>query len=608
MLQKLVRGDLDWIVMKSLEKDRTHRYNAAAELVADIARHLNNEPVLAGPPSQIYRLRKFLRRHRTHAIGAAIVAVLLAGMAVISAMYIQAHNRGEEAESLRHNEVLSKAMEFRSRGQFQEALTKVETVANSKHVGPEGRLLRAQLVLELRGPTDALQELERLLDERDEISGQAHSLMAKIYYEGDPIGPGRTEQYRLKWEYHRKVAEKLLPETADAYLLQAISAGTVPRTLGLLDKALELDKRHYESLRERAYLSYASKDYFKMFKDSGEMIGIQPENSVGYSLRAISQRELRHFDEAVEDHNKAIEISPDDPELYDQRWQTYMQMGECERALSDVRMCIQLKPEEPHYHCREFYTFTALGRYDQGRAKYDTIINSGLMGRRLFGISAAKYVSDTLDAGLSWYPPERKPEGAAFLAMHRSAEVYHQLATKGRRVVSEGFHPNWSPDDNELVYSHGVLASSGIAILNLQSGKTRLLTFPGKDPAWSPDGKYIAYVRWDRRILPVGRLVAQREGEHVSLAGEEVWLMKADGTDEPRFLAMGSWPCWSADSMRVLYTSWVDKRLYSIPIEVGRKATPIIPCPSRSAAVSPDEEYVAYRENGPLKIVDVSTN
>ena len=50
-LGRLVRGDLDWIVMKSLEKDRARRYETVSDLAADIQRHLNDEPVVAGPPS-----------------------------------------------------------------------------------------------------------------------------------------------------------------------------------------------------------------------------------------------------------------------------------------------------------------------------------------------------------------------------------------------------------------------------------------------------------------------------------------------------------------------------------------------------------------------------
>ena len=63
-LTKLLRGDLDWIVMRALEKDRTRRYETARELAMDVERHLANEPILASPPRVIYKIRKFVKRNR----------------------------------------------------------------------------------------------------------------------------------------------------------------------------------------------------------------------------------------------------------------------------------------------------------------------------------------------------------------------------------------------------------------------------------------------------------------------------------------------------------------------------------------------------------------
>ena len=62
-----LRGDLDWITMKALERDRERRYGTPAELAADLRRHLNDEPVLARPASAAYQMRKFVRRHRVAA-------------------------------------------------------------------------------------------------------------------------------------------------------------------------------------------------------------------------------------------------------------------------------------------------------------------------------------------------------------------------------------------------------------------------------------------------------------------------------------------------------------------------------------------------------------
>jgi non-specific serine/threonine protein kinase/serine/threonine-protein kinase len=80
-----LRGDLDWIAMKCLEKDRTRRYGSPAELAADLRRHLENEPVLAGPPSTAYRARKFVRRHRIGVATVSLAALALAVFAISTA-------------------------------------------------------------------------------------------------------------------------------------------------------------------------------------------------------------------------------------------------------------------------------------------------------------------------------------------------------------------------------------------------------------------------------------------------------------------------------------------------------------------------------------------
>ena len=76
-LTKLVRGELDWIVMKTLEKDRNRRYETANGFAADVQRYLADEPVLACPPSARYRLRKFARRNKRTLVTAALLGAML---------------------------------------------------------------------------------------------------------------------------------------------------------------------------------------------------------------------------------------------------------------------------------------------------------------------------------------------------------------------------------------------------------------------------------------------------------------------------------------------------------------------------------------------------
>ena len=97
-----LQGDLDWIVMKCLEKDRGRRYETANGLAMDIQRHLHNEPVMARPPSRLYRFRKLVRRNRgLFAAGAAVAAALVAGLGTSTWLFVKeraAHQRALAAE------------------------------------------------------------------------------------------------------------------------------------------------------------------------------------------------------------------------------------------------------------------------------------------------------------------------------------------------------------------------------------------------------------------------------------------------------------------------------------------------------------------------------
>ncbi len=101
-LIRLVRGDLDWIVLKCLEKERARRYETVSGLAWDIERHLNNEPVRARPPSALYRLQKGIQRNRaTFGAAAGIAGVLLIGAGVSTSEAIRAAREKQEQMRLK---------------------------------------------------------------------------------------------------------------------------------------------------------------------------------------------------------------------------------------------------------------------------------------------------------------------------------------------------------------------------------------------------------------------------------------------------------------------------------------------------------------------------
>jgi non-specific serine/threonine protein kinase/serine/threonine-protein kinase len=126
-----VEGDLDWIVLKALEKDRERRYPSAAALADDIERHLGHEPVVAGPPSRWYRVRKFVRRNRTGT--AAVAIVFLALVAGITSTTI-----ARNAEHAARVEAVASLAEADSAGEF---LGDLLSAANPLEKGRDVRVL-----------------------------------------------------------------------------------------------------------------------------------------------------------------------------------------------------------------------------------------------------------------------------------------------------------------------------------------------------------------------------------------------------------------------------------------------------------------------------------
>jgi eukaryotic-like serine/threonine-protein kinase len=125
-LLALIKGDLDWIVMKALEKERARRYETANGLAMDIQRYLVNEPVLARPPSRIYRLQKLVRRNKGVFLAAAAVsAALLAGLGTSTWLFLREREARQEAELARSNEA-----KLRRQAEAREKITQVSILVS----------------------------------------------------------------------------------------------------------------------------------------------------------------------------------------------------------------------------------------------------------------------------------------------------------------------------------------------------------------------------------------------------------------------------------------------------------------------------------------------
>jgi serine/threonine protein kinase len=128
-LRKLVRGDLDWIVMKALEKSRSRRYQTASELAADVEHYLKHEPIAARPPSLTYQLQKFFRRNRTPVVAAGLFVVLLVAATAIST-WLAVRARAAETDA-RDAEERAKADRDRAQAAEKRAAEKAREAEDS---------------------------------------------------------------------------------------------------------------------------------------------------------------------------------------------------------------------------------------------------------------------------------------------------------------------------------------------------------------------------------------------------------------------------------------------------------------------------------------------
>jgi serine/threonine protein kinase/WD40 repeat protein len=127
-LVQLLAGDLDWIVMKSLDKDRNRRYGTPGNFAEDIQRYLQREAILARPPSTAYKLKMFTRRNRATVItGGTISLMLLLGIAGTTFGLFRAEQRRAEVEQARAEELKQRERVTEEQARTQEALGKAQT-------------------------------------------------------------------------------------------------------------------------------------------------------------------------------------------------------------------------------------------------------------------------------------------------------------------------------------------------------------------------------------------------------------------------------------------------------------------------------------------------
>jgi tetratricopeptide (TPR) repeat protein len=145
-LISLLKGDLDWIVMKSLEKDRTRRYETANGLAMDVQRYLSNEPVVARPPSRRYRLQKLVRRNKVVFAAGGIVAItLIVGLGMSTWMFFREKEARHQQANLRVKAEQSekREAELRRQAEARESINQAAIYVSQEKYEEANKLLEA---------------------------------------------------------------------------------------------------------------------------------------------------------------------------------------------------------------------------------------------------------------------------------------------------------------------------------------------------------------------------------------------------------------------------------------------------------------------------------
>jgi serine/threonine protein kinase len=286
-LAKLICGDLDWIVMKALEKDRDRRYETAGGLARDVERFLNNEPVEAGPPAAAYRLRKFARKHR----GALATVAAFSGLLILAvtvstwhafqatsarneAEHAQEKSRGNEARAIEHE---AKARRSAAESEKMLKFFQDQILAATRPEGREGGLGKdvsireavaaaepkiatafrdqptveasirntlGETYLDLGEPARAIRQFERALELRTTTLGSVHSdtLDSRNNLAGACRIAGRNaEAIALHEETLRLRTAKLGPGHPDTLLTRS-NLATAYRAAGRTVEAITLNE------------------------------------------------------------------------------------------------------------------------------------------------------------------------------------------------------------------------------------------------------------------------------------------------------------------------------------------------------------------------------
>ena len=406
-LFQTIRGDLDWIVMKAIEKDRTRRYETASALVADTTRYLQEEPVEACPPSAVYRLRKFARRNRQGLAIAGLATVILLTLA--GSFIWNASTRAAKQARLAQevNGALEEIERWEDKGNWPEALAAAKRARSLLAIGERNYTLDSP-VHDIVAKLEFLAQLERVRTEtKSQVAGSRFDFAGadRAYSEtfrefgmnptNLPVSiRSSSADFRVAfaaalddwagswrevkdegWEQLVETARTIDPDPWRIELRQAWAkkdtetlerlAGSAsvnelaPATLDLLGRALSRAGRREQAASLLRKAQHAHVDDFWINHDLAfELMNAQPARS----------------DEAVGFYRAAVALRPDSPGLRLNLGNALDSQGKLDEAAAEYHEAIRLKPDYAEAHYNLGNTLQRQGKLSEAEAEFHEAI------------------------------------------------------------------------------------------------------------------------------------------------------------------------------------------------------------------------------------------
>ncbi|MGD9347071.1 MAG: tetratricopeptide repeat protein, partial [Candidatus Aminicenantes bacterium] len=413
-LQRQLRGDLDWITLKAMAKDRTRRYATASELASDIANYLRDEPIQASPPSTTYRMRKYIRRHKTGVIAAGVVALaLVIGITGTSIGLIKARRAEKKAR-----------IEAETARQVSGFLVDLFEVSDPNEA--KGNSITAREILD-----KGAQKINRELESQPLVQARLMNTMGLVYHNLGLYGDARSlleESLAIRESAlgaESKEVAKSLEDLGNNYL----SEGDHEKARQYLERSLELRKKifgpehttvastmnnlannfqavgNYEEARafyERSIAIWEG----ALGPDSLDLAA--PLNNLGLLLYKVG-----NYEQALQMYERALRIKEkeegvDHPKITDtlhNLGMLYSELGEREKARHHFERALEITekafgPEHPYVADTRRslgILYAQSSEYEKALTYFQEVLE---IDRKAFGESHALVGSDTANLGL----------------------------------------------------------------------------------------------------------------------------------------------------------------------------------------------------------------